>query len=208
MKSDRMPVRSVVALVLIGLAAAMVLAGLDLFTRERIEQEQQTRALAAVADMLPAGSYDNDLLDDVVEVRIDGFERPARFYLARLDGEPVAAVIDVTTPRGYSGDIRLLVAVDIRGVVRQVSVLEHRETPGLGDRIEARRSDWLEQFAGRSLDNPESQGWAPDRRGGEFDTLTSATITVAAVIEAVRQSLEAMEGEGEDLFAEDDRIEP
>lgn len=201
MNPRRLPAHSVLVLMLIGLAAAIVLAGLDQLTGDRIEQQQQTRALAAVADMLPDDSYDNDLLGDSVTVAIDGFEHGATVYRAHLGGEPVAAVIDVTTPRGYSGDIRLLVAVDVDGTVRQVSVLEHRETPGLGDRVEARRSDWLEQFPGRSLRDPEPEAWAPDRRGGDFDTLTSATITVAAIVEAVKRTLQVIEAQPENMFS-------
>lgn len=200
MKSVHMPIRSVLVLVLIGLASAIVLAGLNELTRERIEQEQQTRALAAVAGMLPTGSYDNDLLDDSITISIDSFERDAVVYRARRADVPVAAVIDLTTPRGYSGDIRLLIAVNVDGTIRQVNVLEHRETPGLGDRIEARRSDWLKQFAGRSLRDPQPDGWAPDRRGGEFDTLTSATITVAAIIEAVMRALQMIDMQPEIVF--------
>ncbi len=189
-------------LALIGLAAAIALAGLNELTRERIDQEQTARAMSAVTGMLPADSYDNDLLDDSTTLSIAGFERVAIVYQARMAGEPVAAVIDVTTPRGYSGDIRLLVAVDAGGTVLGVDVLEHRETPGLGDRIESRRSDWLRQFVGRSLNDPEPAGWAPDRRGGEFDTLTSATITVDAVVDAVRRALEAFESRDERLFSD------
>ena len=200
MKSVHMPIRSVLVLVLIGLASAIVLAGLNELTRERIEQEQQTRALAAVAGMLPTGSYDNDLLDDSITISIDSFERDAVVYRARRAHVPVAAVIDLATPRGYSGDIRLLIAVNVDGTIRQVNVLEHRETPGLGDRIEARRSDWLKQFAGRSLRDPQPDGWAPDRRGGEFDTLTSATITVAAIIEAVMRALQMIDMQPEIVF--------
>ncbi len=193
MTTAGMPLRSVVTLTIIGLLAAVILAGMNHVTGERIEHKQQTRALAAIAEMLPADSYDNELLDDRIEVDIDGFDRPARVYRARLSGEPVAMVVDLTTPRGYSGDIRLLVAVDVAGTVMGVQVLEHRETPGLGDRIEPRRTDWLKQFVGRSLADPEPEGWAPDRRGGEFDTLTSATITVAAIVEAVKRALQAVE---------------
>lgn len=179
-------------LALIGLAAAIALAGLNELTRERIDQEQTARAMSAVTGMLPADSYDNDLLDDSTTLSVSGFEREAVVYQARVAGEPVAAVVDVTTPRGYSGDIRLLIAVDVGGTVIGVDVLEHRETPGLGDRIESRRSDWLRQFVGRSLNDPEPEGWAPDRRGGEFDTLTSATITVDAVVDAVRRTLKEL----------------
>jgi Na+-translocating ferredoxin:NAD+ oxidoreductase subunit G len=194
-------------LTLIGLTAAVALAGMDRITAERITGERQARALAAVTGILPAAIYDNDPLEEVSELRIEGFERPATLYLARLAGQPVAAVVDVTTPRGYSGDIRLLVAVETDGTVLDVRILEHRETPGLGDRIEPRRSDWLTQFPGRSLDNPTPDGWAPDRRGGQFDTLTSATITVAAIIDAVKRSLQAMEAERDRLLAPPDSAE-
>lgn len=187
-------------LVLIGLTAAFVLAGLDRLTGERIALERQSRALAAVSDMLPDESYDNELLEDRFDLAIAGIEHPATLFLARKAGQPVAAVIDITTPHGYSGDIRLLVAVDVEGMVMGVQVLEHRETPGLGDRIEPRRTDWLEQFTGRSLSDPEPDGWAPDRRGGEFDTLTSATITVAAIVEAVKRALQAVERTESELF--------
>jgi Na+-translocating ferredoxin:NAD+ oxidoreductase subunit G len=105
MNPGRTPGRSVVVLVLIGLAAAIVLAGLNELTRDRIEQEQQTRALAAVSGMLPEDSYDNDLLDDSIKVAIDGFEREAVVYRARQAGEPMAVIIDLTTPRGYSAAI-------------------------------------------------------------------------------------------------------
>ena len=193
---------SALVLALIGLGSAAVLAGLDQLTGERIAQQQHARALSAVADMLPEGLYDNELLTDSTEITIAGFERPATLFLARRAGQPVAAVIDLITPRGYSGDIRLLIAVDVGGTVIGVDVLEHRETPGLGDRIESRRSDWLRQFVGRSLNDPEAEGWAPDRRGGEFDTLTSATITVDAVVDAVRRALEAFESRDERLFSD------
>jgi Na+-translocating ferredoxin:NAD+ oxidoreductase subunit G len=204
MTSAAVPIRSVAALALVGLASAVLLAGLDHLTGDRIAREQQARALSAVAGMLGGKKYDNDLLDDWIELPIERFERTATVYRARLAGEPVAVVIDVTTPRGYSGDIRLLVAVDIDDTVIGVHVLEHRETPGLGDRIEPRRSDWLRQFVGRSLGDPEPQGWAPDRRGGEFDSLTSATITVAAIIEAVKRALQTVETHSGTLFAPQD----
>lgn len=199
--SARMPLlRPATVLVLIGLAAAVTLAGLDRLTGERIERQQQQRALSAIAAMLPERLYDNALLDDSVAMRVAGLPEPATVYRAYRDDEPVAAVIDVTTPQGYSGDIRLLIAVDTTGEIIGVRVLEHRETPGLGDRIERRRSAWIEQFSGRSLDDPAADGWAPDRREGEFDTLTSATITSAAVTDAVRRALEAFESQATEVF--------
>ena len=61
----------------------------------------------------------------------------------------VAALFVVSARDGYSGPIRLLVGIDVEGTVTAVQVLEHRETPGLGDRVEAGKSDWVKQFDGR-----------------------------------------------------------
>jgi len=189
----------------LGLAAAVVLAGLHQSTRDRIAEERQQRALAAVASMLAEVDFDNELLDDSVRLAIPGLDAPARVYRARLGARPVAVVMDVVTSAGYSGDIRLLVAVDSNGTVLGVRVTEQRETPGLGDRIDHRRSDWIEQFAGRSLGDPPAEDWAPDRRGGAFDTLTSATITSAAVTEAVRRALAAFDAQRDRILHAGDR---
>lgn len=200
MPLNRPPLRAALLLALIGLAAAAILAGLNELTHDRIEDEEQTHALGAVSAMLAGDTYDNALLDDTTRMSVRGLPEPATVYRARLDGEPVAAVIDLITPEGYSGDIRLLVAVDMAGAVLGVRVLEHRETPGLGDKIERRRSDWIEQFAGRSLGDPGPGDWAPDRRDGDFDTLTSATITSTAVIDAVKRALESFESQKSEVF--------
>ncbi len=103
-------------------------------------------------------------------------------------GAPVAALF-VVSARGYSGPIRLLVGVDVSGTVTGVRVLGHRETPGLGDGIEIEKSDWITQFAGRSLGDPVVTGWAIRRDGGEFDQLTGASVTPRAIVNAVRDTL-------------------
>lgn len=193
--------RPILLLAALGLASAGLLAGLNQLTGQRIAEQRQAYALAEVSAMLDPGRYDNDLLDDTAVLHIRGLPRPAKVYRARSAGRPVAAVIDLSTERGYSGDIRLLVAIEMDGTVIGARVLEHRETPGLGDKIERSKSAWIEQFAGRSLGNPPAQDWAPDRRGGRFDTLSSATITSAAVVAAVRQAVEAFEQSKKDLFS-------
>jgi len=181
--------RSLATLTLIGLVAAATLAGVHLATRDRISLERQRQALATLHSVLPPARYDNELVRDRFDAWIPGLESPSTVYRARQDGEPVALLVDATTSAGYSGPIRLLVGLTPPGEVIAVRVIEHRETPGLGDRIERRRSAWIEQFDGRALGDPPAEDWAPDRRGGRFDTLSSATITSAAVVEAVRRVL-------------------
>ena len=116
---------------------------------------------------------------------------------------PVAALFVVSARDGYAGAIRLLIGVDIDGAVTGVHVLGHRETPGLGDRIETSKSDWVRQFDGRSLGDPVADGWKIKRDGGDFDQLTGASVTPRAVVKAIRQTLEYFESNGSTLFAED-----
>jgi len=197
MRPSTFPIRPALALSAVGLTAAILLSGLNELTREPIQQARDERAVESLQRVLAPELYDNRLSRDSIELRISGLAEPARVYRARKNGEPSAAVIDITTPNGYSGDIRLLIAVTPASEVISVRVVEHRETPGLGDKIERRRSDWIEQFQGRSLSNPPRSEWASDQRGGEFDTLTSATITSTAVIDAVARSLASFKTLGE-----------
>lgn len=185
--------KAALTLTVIGLVAAILLAGVDQLTRERIQQSRDARAEATLTSMLPDMRFDNDLINDDIGLSLPGLEEPARVYRARYQGQPVAALVDLVTSQGYSGDIRMLVAVSPNGVVIASRVLAHRETPGLGDKIEIERNDWITRFTGRSLANTSSSSWAPDRRGGDFDTLTSATITSAAVIDAVHAALQGLE---------------
>lgn len=181
--------RQLLTLGLIGLIAAVTLAGVDLATRERITLQEQRRALEILHQVVPANHYDNELAQDRFSAWIAGLAAPATIYRARRDGQPAALLADVTTADGYSGAIRLIVGLEPDGEVISVRVIAHRETPGLGDKIESERSDWIEQFAGKRLGAPPTEDWKADRRGGEFDTLSSATITSSAVINAVKQVL-------------------
>lgn len=184
----------------IGLVVAVVLAGLDGLTADRIEAQQQRQALVAISSMLAPDAYDNDLLADGLSVAIEGLDKPATAFRARLDGEPVAVILDLETRPAYSGTIRLLVAVDAAGSVLGARVLRHQETPGLGDKIERERSDWIDQFEGRSANDPPPDGWTADRQGGAFDTLTSATVTSAAVTEAIGMAVAGFERHSTEIF--------
>lgn len=192
--------RTLLTLGLIGLLAAAILSGVHLATRDRIASEQERQALATLNQLVPESAYDNELIEDRFSAWIPGLSAPSTIYRARSQGEPVALLADISTPDGYSGDIRLLVGLTPEGEVIGVRVLDHRETPGLGDQIELQRSSWIRQFDSRSLGNPPAQAWSPDRRGGDFDTLTSATITSSAVIQAVRDVLTWYEANPDDAF--------
>jgi electron transport complex protein RnfG len=107
----------------------------------------------------------------------------------------------VTARDGYSGPIRVLIGIGVDGILTGVRILQHRETPGLGDKIDSSRSDWVDQFAGRGLGNPVVSGWAIREDGGVFDQLTGASITPRAVIKAIAATLIYFDANQDEIFA-------
>ncbi|KAA9132498.1 electron transport complex subunit RsxG [Marinihelvus fidelis] len=190
--SEDSALRSGLTLALIAVAGVALLTAVHMLTDDRIAAQQRDAVARRLAQVLAPDRYDNDLLHDVIEVtdpETFGHPGPARVFRARRNGEPVAVIMEVTAPNGYNGAIDLLVGVLADGTVSGVRVVRHRETPGLGDPIEARRSDWITRFNGRALGDPPAEGWAVHRDGGEFDQFTGATITPRAVVAAIRRAL-------------------
>jgi len=168
---------------------------------EAVQREQLTARLTAVLGGIP---YDNDPLADTVLLQdreLLGAEEPLLAHRVRRGDETVALLLNVVAPDGYGGPVRLLLAVDAGGRVLGVRVLEHRETPGLGDLIEERRSAWIRGFDGRSLGDPPAARWKLRRDGGDFDQFTGATITPRAVVSAVHGALEYVARHRGELFA-------
>ena len=124
----------------------------------------------------------------------------AIIYRAYSGGVPVAALFAVTARGGYAGPIRILVGIDAGSAITGVRILEHRETPGLGDGIEESRSGWVHQFDGRSLGDPAVTGWHLEVDGGDFDQLTGASVTPRAVIKAIRETLIYFDAHREEIF--------
>lgn len=182
----------------IGLGGLFVLRAL---TAERIDEQQRAATLRALAVLLPPG-FDNDPEADRVDVVAPawlGSDEPLVVRRARREGALQALLLEAIAPDGYNGDIRLLVGVDAQGRVIGVRVVEHRETPGLGDPIEIARGPWITGFDGRSLRDPTLDAWRVRRDGGAFDQLAGATITPRAVVGAVRRTLQFVETHGDTL---------
>ena len=160
----------------------------------------ESRLVPALGDV----SFDTGLTDDVITLApphgLPGTV-PAQIYRVYRDGEPAAALFAVSAMNGYAGPIRILVGVTAGGIVSGVRVAEHNETPGLGDKIEIARSDWVLQFPGRSLGDPPEGAWRIRADGGAFDQITGATITPRAVIGAVRDTLLYFDAHRDTIFA-------
>jgi electron transport complex protein RnfG len=171
-------------------------------TADRIARNEREALLENLHTLVPPQRHTNDIFEDRITVTdpLLGTPRPVSVYRARKDGEPVAAVLTPVAPEGYSGAIRLLVAINYDGTLAGVRVLAHKETPGLGDRIEANRSDWILGFKGKSLSNPEPKNWKVKKDGGYFDQFTGATITPRAVVSSVYNTLRYFKQHRQELF--------
>jgi len=188
--------------------AATLAVGLVALVHDRaqpyIEATQRAERLKQLTAVLGDVAYDNDPLTDTLLVSDPeylGSHEPVLVHRVRLGGQPVAVLLNVVAPDGYTGALRLLVAVDTQGRLLGVRVLEHRETPGLGDFVEERRTDWIHGFDGRSLADPPLARWQVRKDGGDFDQYTGATVTSRAVTHAVRDALTYVERHRAEIFA-------
>jgi electron transport complex protein RnfG len=189
---SRSMLKNALVLGLFAIATVGSVALLQQATASRIAAAEREAQVRALGEILPAGSYDNHLLDNRIEVnaRELGQRSPQSAYLALKDGAPSALILPVTAPDGYSGAIHLLVGIFADGRLAGVRVIGHKETPGLGDKIELAKSQWIRSFDGKSLDNPGAEGWAVKKDRGEFDQFAGATITPRAVVKAVHGALQ------------------
>lgn len=165
-----------------------------LTTKGQIDFEVRRSEARQLLEVFPANTHDNEIVDDTFELDAEtpllGIRETRRGYRVRINGDVIGVILPTTARDGYSGDIRALVGVRQDGTVAGVRVVAHRETPGLGDKVDIRKSDWVTDFNSRSLADPDLPGWNVKKDGGVFDQFTGATVTPRAVILATRRALE------------------
>ncbi|EGL53129.1 MAG: electron transport complex subunit RsxG [Pseudomonadota bacterium] len=192
---------------LFAIVATTMVAFTEQNTRQQIKENERQALLDAINTLIPHEQYDNAILQDTLALPKTeelGTEETTQVYRARKQNQPVAVVLTVVAPNGYSGRIKMLVGIYNDGTLAGVRVINHKETPGLGDKIDASRSNWIKQFEGLSLENPSSAKWKVKKDGGAFDQFTGATITPRAVVKAVKASLEYFKNHREALFAQNE----
>ncbi|MCX8086617.1 MAG: electron transport complex subunit RsxG [Rhodocyclaceae bacterium] len=184
----------------LGLVAMLCSAALvigNALTREAIRKAEADDLAATLAQVLPEGSADNDLLADPLKIGAGG--TAVTVYRARKAGALTGAVFKMAS-RGYAGDIVVLMGVAPDGRLLGVRVVKHAETPGLGDKIEVAKSKWILAFTGKSLADPPAEQWAVKKDGGVFDQFAGATITPRAVVKAVKDGLEFFAAHREEIL--------
>jgi electron transport complex protein RnfG len=170
------------------LLASTLLAVADRVTRAPIALRQAEDLSASLSQVVPNGIHDNDLATGPLALS-DAAGTPVRVYRALRQGR-VTGVAYQVTGSGYAGEITLILALNAEGRVLGTRVLAHKETPGLGDKIEAAKDDWILAFNGRSLGDPPAARWGVKKDGGDFDQFSGATITPRAVVRALKGGLE------------------
>lgn len=202
--TDRPVWKSGVTLAIIaGICTSLVALTWQL-TADRIaanEKEWLERSLQpALAGLFFDGSVTESMITIPSPHDLPGSDA-AIIYRVYASDKPVAALFVVSARDGYAGPIRLLIGIAMDGSVTGVRVLEHKETPGMGDRIESTKSDWVLQFDGHSLKDPEPAGWAIKGDGGQFDQLTGASVTPRSIIRAIKETLTWFEANRVSVFA-------
>lgn len=188
------------------LVTAGVLAVTHLQTKNKIALAERKAAQAALLEILPAHTHDNDLLTDtwnIPESLRSNLNVPAssNIHIARQSGVPTAAIIPSVATDGYSGDISFIVGIEKSGRIAGVRVLSHKETPGLGDKVDIKKSDWILGFNSKSLTNPSIANWKVVKDGGTFDQFTGATITPRALVKQIATTLSFFEKNQDNIFS-------
>ncbi len=172
------------------LVASVALAYGTKLTAPAIESAAKADLTASLNQVIPASKRANDMTADTVTLDTPGGKTIV--YRAR-SGKKVDAVAYRVVGKGYGGDIVIVMGVDRSGEILGVRVVQHSETPGLGDKIDARKTDWVHGFDKLSRANTPDAKWAVKKDGGRFDQFSGATITPRAVVKAVKEGLELFE---------------
>jgi electron transport complex protein RnfG len=175
-------------------------------TESKIAEAEKQTLMSTFHQVMPEDIYDNDPIQDQFQIKEHkltkqlGRENWVTVYRARKGQQAAGVILEVVAPNGYSGNIHLLIGVLANGDISGVRVLKHKETPGLGDKIELAKDNWILSFNLKSLESLDKHQWAVKKDGGEFDQFTGATITPRAMVQAVHKALTVIQTLGDSIY--------
>ena len=156
-----------VALFLICIVAGGILGIVYNATKDPIAAAENAKRTAAIKNVLPEFK---SLKTVNVMSAVEGDNTEIPFHLAYdADNNFIGAAVETFTNKGFSGNISLMVGILADGTIKNISVLQHAETPGLGSKMEE------ETFKGQFCDkNPASFNFSVKKDGGDVDAITAA----------------------------------
>ena len=196
--------KTAITLIAFAIVFTALLAFVFQITKLPIEKSEAAARLSLFRQIVPQSMHNNDLLKDTLTIAPNdllGNKQPTIANRARIDNKPAAVIIEAIAHDGYSGDIKLLIAIKADGSISGVRVLAHKETPGLGDYIDIAKDNWIKLFDNESLLKTAEPQWKVKKDGGEFDYMAGATITPRAIVKAVHKALQYFEANKQGLFA-------
>lgn len=200
--------KTALVMIVFGVAGTFILAITNENTKAPIAQSEALARMDLFRQILPENLHDNDLLKDTIQIAPSDLlgDVDLTVHRARINHQPAAVILESVAPDGYSGNIKLLIAVKYDGSLSGVRVLAHKETPGLGDYIEIARDTWIKQFDHQSLLTKNEKDWQVKKDGGTFDYMAGATITPRAVVKAVHKALQYYAENKDKLFSENLKV--
>ena len=176
------------------LGFGILIALTDLVTAKEIAARAMEDKINSLSQVLPAELHDNNPISDAITIKDehakkDEHGKETTVYRAMKGGKVTGLAYEIRGS-GYAGEMKLMLGLDAEGKVLGVRVLAHKETPGLGDKIEVKKGDWILRFTGLALGNPPVEKWKVKKDGGQFDQFAGATITPRGVVKAIREGLE------------------
>ena len=187
-KKESTFVTMLLTLLIVTFVASAALGYLYELTKAPIEASKLAKQNSAIMEVVP--EFDNEPGNESYTMEIDG--GTLIFFPAKKDGELVGTAVSTFTNKGFSGNIKIMVGLLPDGTINNISVLEHKETPGLGDKMSKSKSTWSVQFNGK---NPADFRLKVTKDGGDVDAITASTISSRAFCDAVDRAYNAyMEG--------------
>jgi electron transport complex protein RnfG len=166
------------------LVAAGLLGSVYAITKEPIRLAELKKKNEAIQVVVPG--FDNEPSQEVERLFADGDS--LYLYTARKGDTILGTAVETFTNMGFSGEIKLMVGFEQDGTIIDIAVVKHEETPGLGDKMEKRKSDFSVQFMGK---HPDSFNLAVKKDRGDVDAITASTITSRAYCDAVTRAYNA-----------------
>lgn len=196
--------KTALTLIAFSLVFTVLLAYVFQVTKVPIEKSEAAARMALFRQIVPENMHDNDILKDSLRIAPNtllGNTQPTIANRARINNAPAAIILEAIAHDGYSGDIKLLIAIKYNGEISGVRVLTHKETPGLGDYIDIAKGNWIKLFDAESLTKTSDNMWKVKKDNGQFDYMAGATITPRAVVKAVHKALQYFEANKAILFS-------
>ncbi|EIJ69420.1 MULTISPECIES: electron transport complex subunit RsxG [Pasteurellaceae] len=172
-------------LALVAVICTLVSAGVYFVTKDKIDSVISENQRKLLLEVIPQNYFDNNLVQSCIKSALPDIHK---IYLAKKNQQITAYAFETVAHDGYSGDIRILVGLTPSGEVLGVRTIEHHETPGLGDKIDLRISNWILSLTNQHITENNQAEWAVKKDGGKFDQFAGATITPRALINQVKRS--------------------